>query len=197
MITHTDTTLTFIHITVKEQVTLCATINLDSLTNIHIRFLRSPSSNLVLSYEDLILEHGVALITHLRAGLQVFSKTTARHSQIMRVVTGLDGFQLYASDHWIDYLFAATGIVLKTLSELRLYQLAVDLAKQVEYIGENISLLQNKETSSIADDRLEPLPDVKLRQLVRLTLESRSPKFLEVQLFLPAGELTHACIIVP
>ncbi|KAK6087377.1 NACHT domain-containing protein [Seiridium cupressi] len=105
----------------------------------------------------------------------------------MRAVTGLDGLQLYASDHWVDYLFAATDVSSKTLSELPVYRLAVALAQQVDYMGKNHFLLEKNEASNIADDRLESLRDIQLRELARLTLESRYPKVLEAQIFLPAG----------
>ncbi|KAK9414056.1 putative NACHT domain-containing protein [Seiridium unicorne] len=163
-----DATLAFIHVTVKE-------------------FLQSPSSNLALNYEDTILEHGIALVTCLRAGLHVYCDTTPQHDQIMRAVTGMDGLQLYASDHWVDYLFAAIDVSSKTQTELPVYRLAVDLAQQADYMGKNHFLLENYEASNIADDRLESLRDIQLRELVRLTLESRYPKVLEAQIFLPAG----------
>ncbi|KAM0810766.1 putative NACHT domain-containing protein [Seiridium cardinale] len=163
-----DATLAFIHITVKE-------------------FLQSPSSNLALNYDETILEHGIALITCLRAGLHVYCDTTPQHDQIMRAVTGLDGLQIYASDHWVDYLFAAIDVSSKIHSELPVYRLAAALAQQADYMAKPHFLLENVDASNIADDRLESLGDIQLRELARLTLESRYPKVLEAQIFLPAG----------
>lgn len=151
------------------------------------RFLQSPLSNLLLDRTNLKLEQGIASVTCLRAGLQTFRPEATIRAHCLRVVHGLHGFHLYAADHWADDLLdvATTSQVIK---DALVYRLAIDLATQSNS-NEGQSDDHGEEEFG-GDGRLSLIPNVQLRRLMRLCLESRSTKAVEQQIFLTDGERT-------
>ncbi|KAG8158067.1 hypothetical protein KVR01_011828 [Diaporthe batatas] len=80
-----DTTLTFIHVSVKE-------------------FLQSSSSNLEISEETAVKQHCTASVACLLSSIKLLAPD---RQEILRVlVRGVYGFQLYAAEYWTEDLLA-------------------------------------------------------------------------------------------
>ncbi|CAK7222536.1 hypothetical protein SEUCBS140593_004932 [Sporothrix eucalyptigena] len=82
-----DTTISFIHVSVKD-------------------FLQSDDSPIVVSETLAIREHGISTVTCLLAGVALFRDTRSEHDRFMRLVEGLHGFHVYATEYWLEYLFS-------------------------------------------------------------------------------------------
>ncbi|KAL7928885.1 hypothetical protein V8C35DRAFT_221248 [Trichoderma chlorosporum] len=83
-----DTTLTFIHVSVKE-------------------FLQTSSSNLAINKKDSLHDHGVATVSCLLSGLQIFRNTYSESARCLRIIKGIHGFHVYASEFWTEYLLSS------------------------------------------------------------------------------------------
>ncbi|KAH6867418.1 chromatin remodelling complex Rsc7/Swp82 subunit-domain-containing protein [Thelonectria olida] len=166
-----DTSLTFIHVSVKE-------------------FLQSPSSNLVISEQDALLEHGVACITCLLSGLEVFGEGYQQQTRHLRVVRGLHGLHVYATEYWTDYLLThvASAVGLDTSSCL--FTLACQLAGKLDLDVDQSPL---PKPVAITDERLKFLRQhsVLCKQVER-ALTARSLTRLEAEyLQEPAMDGSH------
>ncbi|KAL8366864.1 hypothetical protein RB595_005026 [Gaeumannomyces hyphopodioides] len=82
-----DTTLAFIHASIKE-------------------FLEGPALGLTVRGQDVVLEHCRAATSCLISGMHVFSKEYQESVRNIRVVKGIHGFHLYATEHWLDDLLS-------------------------------------------------------------------------------------------
>ncbi|RSL79211.1 hypothetical protein CEP52_017550 [Fusarium oligoseptatum] len=110
-----NSTLAFIHISVKE-------------------YLQGSSSNMVIEKQEALHEHGVAAITCLLSGLRLFRNEFHEQERLLRVVKGLHGFHVYATEYWTEYLLShAAGTDGSTIaSPTPLITLACQLADEME-----------------------------------------------------------------
>ncbi|KAH7163473.1 hypothetical protein B0J13DRAFT_634785 [Dactylonectria estremocensis] len=82
-----DTTFSFIHVSVKE-------------------YLQSPESMVVLAQTDAQHEHALAAIRCLLNGFKVFDPTYDAHNRTLRMLSGIHGFHMHATQHWDEYLLS-------------------------------------------------------------------------------------------
>ena len=153
------------------------------------RFLQTSSSNLVINEQEALQEHGIATITCLLSGLEVFSKTSEEQTKYLRVVKGLHGLHVYATEYWTEYLLshAASAGGLDTNSSL--FALAYRLADRLE---ETVNPTTTKEVDSesrMLDERLITLRQyITLYRQVERALKARSLKRLEAELLQEHGK---------
>ncbi|KAE8445745.1 hypothetical protein EG329_012924 [Mollisiaceae sp. DMI_Dod_QoI] len=159
-----DTTLSFIHVSVKD-------------------FLQSPSSNLKVTEHRALIEHGKATITCLLSGLYVFALSPTDRSSYIRVLKGLHGFHVYATEYWWEYLLSHAADLGPVDDESDLLVLAKDLAQKLDKMFESAPSEEFKSDATPLDDRLELLNSHPLLQKqVRIACKARSLNRLESEL---------------
>ena len=71
----------------------------------------SQSSELILTEEQCLYEHGVASLSCLLSGIQVLNKepesSPNEQNKLLRFVKGIHGFHVYATEYWTEYLLAS------------------------------------------------------------------------------------------
>ncbi|KAK4071005.1 uncharacterized protein Triagg1_6372 [Trichoderma aggressivum f. europaeum] len=161
-----DTTLTFIHVSVKE-------------------FLQTPSSSLIITQEESLQEHGVATVSCLLSGLQVFNSTYSEQTRCLQVIKGLHGFHVYATEFWTEYLLSSakcTGGDPDKTSPLLV--LACRLADALdEASGPTISEGAKSPLNGLNDGMSFMRQHPTLYRHVESALKGRSLKRLETELF--------------
>ncbi|KAI0840034.1 hypothetical protein F5Y06DRAFT_246496 [Hypoxylon sp. FL0890] len=154
-----DNTLAFIHVSVKE-------------------FLQSSSSGLVIDEREAVAEHGIATITCLLSGLDVFAKASQNDTKYLRVARGLHGFHVYSTEYWIEYLLShATTTPSRTTSVI--FDLAGKLAENLNGLRDHSTEVQDSLDPISQDRRLASLQNPLLRKEVGRALFARSLKGFE------------------
>ncbi|RFU25006.1 hypothetical protein B7463_g11335, partial [Scytalidium lignicola] len=159
-----DTTLAFIHVSVKE-------------------YLQSSSSNLIINEQEVLREHGIAAVTCFLSGLEVFSKIYPEQTKCLRVVKGLHGLHIYATEYWTEYILshAISANGLDITSPLCI--LANQLAHKLDLAVEPTTAEEVKSKSDLLDERLGSLRQHPvLHKHVKASLEARSLLRLEAEL---------------
>ncbi|TRX91712.1 hypothetical protein FHL15_007494 [Xylaria flabelliformis] len=154
-----DTTLTFIHVSVKE-------------------FLQSTTSNFQITEKEAALEQCVSTVKCLLSGFD-YLIDDPKQAKAMRIVKGIHGLHVYATEFWTEHLLYYASIGDFNCSK-HLIGLAEDLAKRLEehndYIAEESPCLDD---TSI-DTRLEFLNDWPLlSKHIEVSLKARCLKSLE------------------
>ncbi|KKP04433.1 NACHT domain-containing protein [Trichoderma harzianum] len=170
-----DTTLTFIHVSVKE-------------------FLQTPSSSLTITQEESLQEHGVATVSCLLSGLQVFGKVYPKQARYLRVIKGLHGFHVYATEFWTEYLLSGVKFARGDLDKTS--PLLILACKLADTLNETSNSAINEEAKSPPNglnDRTSFLRQhPTLYKHVEAALKGRSLKRLEAELF-PETNLDGTC----
>ncbi|KAK2728230.1 NACHTdomain protein [Colletotrichum kahawae] len=160
-----DTTITFVHSSMKT-------------------FLRSTSIMLSIKEEETTMEHGLAAITCLLSGFDVFRSMIDDHSRRLRTVKGIHGLHVYSTEFWTDYLLSASQLLGGLREGSLLLTQAYALAKKIESedrhndSGTAKSISTNR--TECLDDRLENLERFPpLFKHVKDSLATRSLQALE------------------
>ncbi|KAH0531370.1 hypothetical protein TsFJ059_000210 [Trichoderma semiorbis] len=170
-----DTTLTFIHVSVKE-------------------FLQTPSSSLTINQEESLQEHGVATVSCLLSGLRVFGKVYPEQARYLRVIKGLHGFHVYATEFWTEYLLSSVKFAREDpYNTSPLLFLACKLADTLNETS-NLAISDDaKSPPNGLNDRTSFLRQHPiLYKHVEAALKGRSLKRLEAELF-PETNLDGTC----
>ncbi|PSN67186.1 hypothetical protein BS50DRAFT_384791 [Corynespora cassiicola Philippines] len=170
-----DTTLAFIHVSVKD-------------------FLQCGSIRMAIDEQTALREHGIAAITCLLSGLQVFHSSFDSQTRSLRLVKGIHGFHVYATEYWAEYLLADAA----SNSGLDPSSILSELANQIALL-----LSQSNSTEGSHYDFSDETPDKRLHYLqnnqvlykqVQYFLKSRSKHRLGVGILQeqddPSGDLT-------
>ncbi|KAI1415221.1 hypothetical protein F5Y13DRAFT_156975 [Hypoxylon sp. FL1857] len=159
-----DSTLAFIHVSVKE-------------------FLQSspsglPSSGFSIDEREAVAEHSVATITCLLSGLDVFTKTCQNDTKYLRVARGLHGFHVYSTEYWIEYLLSHATSTPSDNTPV-IFDLAIQLAERLHVLRDHARGIHDSAEPVLQDERLVSLRHPLLRKEVEWTLCARSLKGLE------------------
>ncbi|KAI1124794.1 hypothetical protein F5Y10DRAFT_279912 [Nemania abortiva] len=154
-----DNTLSFIHVSVKE-------------------FLQSSSSNLVIDEREAVAGHGIAVITCLLSGLNVFTKPYQNDNRYLRIIRGLHAFHIYSTEYWTEYLLSHVASTASQSPSI-LFNLAGQLAEKLHGLQGPLTEMQDSVDPALQDKRLAFLQHPLLRKEVERALWSRSLKGLE------------------
>ncbi|PVH94735.1 hypothetical protein DM02DRAFT_181103 [Periconia macrospinosa] len=157
-----DTTLAFIHGSVKE-------------------FLQSLPTALTINERSALQEHGLATITCLLSGLEVFHENYGEPKRFLRLVKGVHGLHVYSTEHWSDYVLANAPATDGLPSwPVSLLDAACRLATELSRVtGPNVASIH------LLDERLKRLDSHSNLQLhVAKSLFARSQKSLEARILL-------------
>ncbi|KAH8747114.1 NACHT domain protein [Hyaloscypha sp. PMI_1271] len=155
-----DSSFTFIHVSVKD-------------------YLQTPQSKLLIAEDKVIREHSIASVTCLLSGLKVFQPDYPHFDRSLRVLKGLHGFHIYATEYWVDYILSiVTSPNALSQSDL-LPSVLNDLSKNLESLGESFNAFDDKDNSTLSENGLDLLKAHKgLHASAIAALEARSRKAL-------------------
>lgn len=150
------------------------------------RFLQAPQSPIPLQNDETLNEHGVAAITCLLSGLHIFENSYPERSRFLRLIEGIHGFHIYATEYWTEYVLAhvAWMATVPGTTSSRLLSLALQFAARVELIATDVKKQKDILTDEQSfDDRLSFLQQYpQLKDCVLRNLQARSLEKLESDL---------------
>jgi hypothetical protein len=134
-------------------------------------------------------DHGRASITCLLSGFDAFTLSHTDQTTYIRVLKGLYGVMVYATEYWTEYLLSHAADLSITDDISDLLVVATELAQKLEQTVELATSEEFKSDSRSLDIRLELLsPHPVLQKQVRLACEARSLKRLESELHREDGQ---------
>jgi hypothetical protein len=149
----------------------------EAFTNCSFSYLRTSQSKLLITEDKVIREHAIASVTCLSSGLKVFQTDYPHSARSLRVLKGLHGFHVYASEYWVDYILTIVTSH-DALSEPDLLSSVVqELSNTLDGLSESVSALDTKDNLTLSENHLGLLKAHKgLYESAVATLEARSRK---------------------
>jgi len=124
-------------------------------------------------------EHGTASATCLLSGLEVFQPDYPYLLRSLRVLKGLHGFHVYASEYWVDYILSIVTSHYALSQSPLLSSVVNDLSGKLDSLGGSCNALDNKDDSIPSENGLNLLKGHKgLYANAIAALEARSRKIL-------------------
>lgn len=128
-------------------------------------------------------EHGLATVACLLSSVEVFNENYTESKRLLRLVKGVHGLHVYATEYWSEYVLAnaasAHGLPLST----SLLDVSQSFAKKLSCMTEPMEMSIN-----CLDERLELLkPYPNLHFHVAKALQARSQSYLEARIHLSLG----------
>ncbi|KAK2611705.1 hypothetical protein N8I77_005030 [Diaporthe amygdali] len=156
-----DTTLAFIHVSVKD-------------------FLQSSSSTLELSEEVAVNQQCIASIACLLSSMKLLGQK--REETLLLLVSGVYGLQLYATEYWTEYLLTVMDWDRGLDKQSKLYGLLCRLSVGLDAAFEN-DRQEFRGDELPEDGRLDCLREYPaIHKCVRAAISARSLKQLEQRL---------------
>jgi len=144
------------------------------------RFLQSSS---IINELLAPREHGIAVITCLLSGLQVFNGDFNSQTRLTRLIKGVHGLHVYATEFWTEYLLSEVAATGKPDISSQFFSMALLLANRLDEAAVTIASTGCIGASDNRDDRLQLLLEHKvLYKHIKAAMESRSRKRLEMEL---------------
>lgn len=149
-------------------------------------------SNIAISETEATTEHCLSTLACLLCGVEVFLGKEAQHTKALRVVKGIHGFHVYATEFWTEYLLHHAAARSFDGSSAVL-DLALRLANKLNELTATMNTMTGQELKPLSapvDERMRFLEEWPLLgELVDTSLRARSLKKLESNLI---HELQHA-----
>ena len=141
---------------------------------------------MALKEEDALREHGVAAVSCLLSGLQNFDRLYNEQTRLLRLIKGVHGFHVYATEYWTEYLLANAASSGGLRGSQKLLDLATQLAETLDSMNTSPPAKLKIASGSI-DDRLGLLEEYgTIQKQVEKALLARSQKQLESELLQPS-----------
>ncbi|KAI0867564.1 hypothetical protein GGS24DRAFT_515180 [Hypoxylon argillaceum] len=157
-----DTSLTFIHLSVKE-------------------FLQSSKNNFRITYEEAVIEHCISTITCLLFGFEHLVNQ-GRQAGALGMIKGFHGLHVYATEFWTENLLNCASLGKLNSSEA-LLELANALVNKLEKYSSSVPEENTLLDNVSLDIRLAYLEQYPLlAKHVGASLKSRSLKRLELSI---------------
>ncbi|KAH8890574.1 hypothetical protein GQ53DRAFT_794643 [Thozetella sp. PMI_491] len=140
-------------------------------------FLQSPSTTPGISEQDSLLEQSIACVTCLLSGLEVFEHHDEQ-ARYLRVVKGLHGLHIYATEYWTEYLLTHVASTFGLQTTSCFFSLVQRLAGKLDLSADPYAY---KETP-VAEERLKFLQEhpIIYRQVER-AVQARSLARMKAQ----------------
>ncbi|KAL7967437.1 hypothetical protein HDV63DRAFT_396365 [Trichoderma sp. SZMC 28014] len=152
-----DGTFSFIHVSVKDH-------------------LKSPESTVALTEADARCEHGVASITCLLAGFQIFDASYDVNDRNLRILRGFHGFHIYATEYWLEDLLCSSTAISCSETGVLLCSRAKALADRLNAASQPAETLAEQELRDL-DSRLSQFSNQgAIYDMLRYALMERSAK---------------------
>lgn len=154
------------------------------------RFLQFFSDNLVIRESEALVEHGIATVTCLLSGLDIFDKSFPEEVRNRRVVKGFHSFHSYATEYWTSYILSHTDNGCVSPNSM-LIQLSMRLAERLESATDLTAeeSRSNMSNEPIFSNQLALFLEYPvLHKQLEKSLKARSIKQLETELLQTQGK---------
>lgn len=123
----------------------------------------------------------------LLSGLEIFNDACDEHTRSLRLVKGVHGFHVYATEYWTDYVLNEAA---ETISIDASSSFFIVVSRLVHILNEKFPPQQPANSTAVNDQRLEALKshETMYRQ-VEYALLARSRKRIESELLGNCGAL--------
>ncbi|EGO53325.1 hypothetical protein NEUTE1DRAFT_133746 [Neurospora tetrasperma FGSC 2508] len=184
---HPDATFSFVHISLKEYVSLVLArqnsyqdsteyrSSPDVLT-CRDRYLQTPGCILFLDRSAAMHEHATATITCLLSGFWIFSGQLADNTRILRIVKGLHGLHIYSNQFWLNCFLDAVSTGHGLVHDSLLHGVAQELANFLHNQPSTLTIPTSgiAESTASRDSRLQCLKEHgAIYEMARRELEER------------------------
>jgi hypothetical protein len=166
-----DTSWAFIHVSVKD-------------------FLQNSSNSIVLHEMDTLREHGLASVTCLISGFDLFLPQTHKATRHIRLIKGIHGFHVYATEFWTEYILVVASISKGFDTKSPFYLRACELVQKLEHAvsADSVSMVPG----IASDERIQWLQGHSiLSKHVDKEMKLRSQKRLESVILREQGKLEN------
>lgn len=137
---------------------------------------------MAIKNQEAFEEHGVATITCLLSGLDVFNTIYDKQARYHRVLKGLHGFHIYATEYWTEYLLSRAEYASGLEVNSTLFSLACQMVDRLNAADDSTTTEHIEAQSSVQEKRLAYLQQFPiLYDRVRAYLDARSIKRLEYE----------------
>lgn len=143
-----------------------------------------------------MVQHAKATVTCLLAGVDVFAHPLKDPTTYIKILKGLYGLHLYATEYWTDYLICSATDLGNGGDEADLWVLANSLAYKVDNMFDTISIQEPGNDGTPLDTRINLLSQYPvLQKQIRVAQKARSLKQVEAELSREHGWSSFACLI--
>ncbi|KAK4076202.1 transcriptional regulator family: Fungal Specific TF [Trichoderma harzianum] len=154
-----DSSYSFVHVSVRD-------------------FLQSSDTTLLIMENESQMRHGLATVRCLLSGQQILAPLYPDSEKTLRVLHGLHGFHMYATEFWADYLLTSLEVDRVQFFESDFFALSCRLAKNFIAAETNCEAPDG----SLSDPRLALIrqKDYCLYKMVKVVLLEQNKETLEV-----------------
>ncbi|KAJ4864120.1 NACHT domain-containing protein [Trichoderma breve] len=154
-----DSSYSFVHVSVRD-------------------FLQSSDTALLITEDESQRRHGLATIRCLLSGQQIFAPLYPDSERTLRVLCGLHGFHMYATEYWVDYLLASLEFDQAQFFDSDFFALSCRLAEN--FIAAETDC--EAAYGSLSDTRLALIrqKDYRLYKMVKVVLLEQNKETIEV-----------------
>ena len=132
----------------------------------------------------------MASIECLTSGLEVFNPAFDERERSNRLIQGIHGFHIYATEFWTEYVLTEAAFPGTSHASSLLVRRAIEFSQLLHAGTEDVGILKVMEDVVISDRRLSRLqPWDSLYQHVAAAMRCRSRKRLEMELLQAQSEL--------
>ncbi|PKK46107.1 hypothetical protein CI102_10510 [Trichoderma harzianum] len=154
-----DSSYSFVHVSVRD-------------------FLQSSDTALLVTESESQRRHGLATVRCLLSSQQIFAPSFPDSERALRVLRGLHGFHMYATEFWADYLLSSLELDQARFFDSEFFALSCRLAENfiaAETDGEAAD-------GNLSDTRLALIrqKDYRLYKMVKLVLLEQNKETIEV-----------------
>lgn len=150
----------------------------------------------MINEHTAVQQHGIATITCLLSGLRIFNEAPAEQRALIRLVKGVHGLHVYATEFWTEYLLLDAEALHGSERSSPLLETACQLAGLLENSGAALP----REGTGDADEADERIQLIRQHEVlyrhVRAAIKARSRKTLELELLRSQGTYDVCAIIV-
>lgn len=130
-----------------------------------------------------MIEHGKAAVACLLAGIEVFALPRKDPPTYIRILKGLYGLHLYATEYWTDYLLSIATNLGNGGDDADLWVLANSLAHKVDSMFDSSTGPSPERDSIPLDTRVDSLSQYPvLQKQIMVAQNARSLKYMEKEL---------------
>ncbi|KAK4144471.1 uncharacterized protein C8A04DRAFT_36713 [Dichotomopilus funicola] len=137
---------------------------------------------LAICEEDVLQQHAAATLACLISGLDVFRKDYPEHPKVLRMIKGIHGLHVYATEYWTEYVLSEASRHGGINSATCVFRLADRLANKLKSrVSSHVQMDESQQRHS--DERLLLLEqNQSLQRFIQQGLDSKTTKQLEREL---------------
>ncbi|KAL7801430.1 hypothetical protein V8C43DRAFT_312589 [Trichoderma afarasin] len=166
-----DSSYSFVHVSVRD-------------------FLQSSDTTLLITEHESQMRHGLATVRCLLSGQQIFAPLYPDSERTLRVLRGLHGFHMYATEFWADHLLTSLEVDQAQFFESNLFALSCRLAGN--FVAAETDGEAADGSQSVSDPRLALIrqKDYPLYKMIKIVISEQNKETIE-QASIPGHTIQH------